>query len=338
MLESGGWPVRAVDVRSGELSTVHANAGQDGRGDPVPPNRVAVGSEDTVYLLGNGGVYRTEPGGAAVPLTGGEEPRAGEDPQHPDLMGRALAVGPDGGLVLSTSEGIGSLAADGTLTTLAGADALGDDGGVLPEEMAVGPDGTVYFTEIMQHRVRAVEPDGTVTHVAGTGESGYTDDEIADGRPATETAVIQPGGIAAAPDGRVYVSTAHGIRVVEEDGTIGTVLESAQGEGETSYYPATTLETDPHGNLYFTDLSTSQVKVMVRPGEVRDVSWAAVAGAGVLGLLLMFTAVGAVLLRDELGALARNPRRLPVAVVTVVVLVVVAVLDAPGRLARRFGR
>ncbi|MBE2998926.1 SMP-30/gluconolactonase/LRE family protein [Nocardiopsis sp. HNM0947] len=327
--EAGGWPVRAVDVRSGALTTLHASSNDRGLGGPQQPQEVEAAPDGTLYVLGANGPHRAPSGEAAEPMLSEEDVGGEREEGIADLQVRTFAAGPDGELLLSDMTGLARLEADGSLTS------VGDAGPVsAAEEMAVAPDGTVYYTETMDDRISAVEPDGTEVHVAGLDADGYTDKELEDGRPATETVVQQPTSIAVDPDGRVYVSSAHGIRVVEEDGTMRTVLNSAQGEDETSYYIFTTIETDPHGNLYFTDLSTNQIKVVVRPGEVVHVPWAAVAGWGALGALALFVAAGAFLLRDELGTLVRNPRRWPVAAVTVVVLLVAGVLDAFGRLNR----
>ena len=62
---------------------------------------------------------------------------------------------------------------------------------------------------------------GTIHHVAGTGEKGYA----GDGGPAKAARLNGPKGIAAAPDGQVYVADTenHVIRVINPaTGTIAT--------------------------------------------------------------------------------------------------------------------
>ncbi len=61
-----------------------------------------------------------------------------------------------------------------------------------PSDVALGPGGRVYFTETSHHRLRRVEPDGTLVTVAGRGFAGFG----GDGGPAREAILNQPTGLA----------------------------------------------------------------------------------------------------------------------------------------------
>src|ERR671922_2993135 len=71
-----------------------------------------------------------------------------------------------------------------------------------PGGLAVGPDGSVYISERLGHRVRKVGPEGRITTVAGTGESGFR----GDGGPATPAKLDGPAGLAVAGDGTPYIA------------------------------------------------------------------------------------------------------------------------------------
>ncbi|MCA9515244.1 MAG: hypothetical protein KC635_09905, partial [Myxococcales bacterium] len=71
-----------------------------------------------------------------------------------------------------------------------------------PVDIALGDDGTIYFTDVNNHCVRAVAPDGTISTVAGVcGMKGYS----GDGGPAAEALLNLPFGISLS-DGVLYIA------------------------------------------------------------------------------------------------------------------------------------
>ena len=101
----------------------------------------------------------------------------------------------------------------GTIRTIAGIGAPGfggDEGPALeakldqPAAVELSNDGvTLYFTELGNHRVRAINlPTGIITTFAGTGSTQYT----GNGRSAGETSLFSPNGLAVAPQGYLYVA------------------------------------------------------------------------------------------------------------------------------------
>lgn len=66
-----------------------------------------------------------------------------------------------------------------------------------PVDLGLGDDGTLYFSDVDNHCIRAVDPDGIINTVAGVcGEHGYD----GDGGPATEALLNLPYGIEVAGD------------------------------------------------------------------------------------------------------------------------------------------
>ncbi|MGH7562523.1 MAG: RHS repeat-associated core domain-containing protein, partial [Gemmatimonadales bacterium] len=92
----------------------------------------------------------------------------------------------DGSLLIADSglQRILRLTPDGALSTVAGSGdpQAGDSGPALavrlqgPSRLALGPDGTIYYTEHLLFRIRRIGADGLVSTVAGTGLRGFTPD------------------------------------------------------------------------------------------------------------------------------------------------------------------
>ncbi|HUH03210.1 MAG TPA: hypothetical protein VML75_14535, partial [Kofleriaceae bacterium] len=61
-----------------------------------------------------------------------------------------------------------------------------------PVDLALGDDGTLYFTDVYNHCVRAIDTGGTIRTVAGVcGQPGTR----GDGGPATEALLKRPYGV-----------------------------------------------------------------------------------------------------------------------------------------------
>ncbi len=135
-----------------------------------------------------------------------------------------------------------------------------------PTRLAVGADGTVYFTDNLNQRVRAVTPDGVIHTVAGTGQPGYS----GDGGPAAQAALHDPLGLAVAPDGMLFIadSSNHRVRRVTTDGMIDTVAGTGEpgnagdrGPGTDAQLNGPThLALDNSGNLFISDSGNLTVR------------------------------------------------------------------------------
>ena len=108
----------------------------------------------------------------------------------------------------------------------------------MPQGVAVGPDGSLYIADTVNHRIRRVGPDGIITTVAGTGgRLGFT----GDGGPATQARLSIPRGVAVGPDGSLYIADYgnNRIRRVGADGIITTVAGIGVGGFAGDGGPAT---------------------------------------------------------------------------------------------------
>lgn len=112
--------------------------------------------------------------------------------------------------------------AKGTIKTVAGGAGefegnTGDDGPAthallsFPFGVAVGHDGTVVFTDTGNHRLRAINPGGTIYALAGTGRWGFS----GDGNPALQAQLYGPEGIALDSSGDLFIADTENQRVRE---------------------------------------------------------------------------------------------------------------------------
>ncbi|MEU6174987.1 RICIN domain-containing protein [Streptantibioticus parmotrematis] len=126
---------------------------------------------------------------------------------------QALAVDATGGLYIADSNNhrIRKVAADGTISTVAGTGTVGfggdDDQATsaqlnCPLGVMVDSTGTLYFSDHRNHRVRKVAADGTISTVAGTGTAAFDGDD----GPATSASLNNPVGLAVDRTGALHIA------------------------------------------------------------------------------------------------------------------------------------
>jgi streptogramin lyase len=147
---------------------------------------------------------------------------------------------------------------------------LGTDTAVAgPRALDFDREGTLWLALREGHAVYRLDlARGTIHHVAGTGQKGYSGDG-----GAAKTAVLNgPKGIAAAPDGKIYVvdTENHVIRMIDpKTAKITTVAGTgAKGDGSESD-PLKCAMNRPHGvfvdadgAVYIGDTDAYRVRVM----------------------------------------------------------------------------
>jgi RHS repeat-associated protein len=187
------------------------------------------------------------------------------------LVFPGLASGPDGSLYIADgfNHSIRRVAPNGVITTYAGNGTGGfsGDGGSAtsamlsgPTGLAVGPDGSLYIADTVNHRIRRVAPNGVITTYAGNGTSGFS----GDGGPAINAMLSNPIGLAIGPDASLYIQDDHRVRRVAPEGTISTFAGTGNfGFGQDGV-PATAADLNltgsyglaaaPDGSLYIADV------------------------------------------------------------------------------------
>jgi sugar lactone lactonase YvrE len=196
------------------------------------------------------------------------------------------------------SEAPGAFAGDGGPATAARLDE--------PHGLAIDATGNLFIAEALNHRIRKVSPDGTITTVAGSGPTGPGNGASeGDGGPATEARLNGPLGLTVDGAGNLFFTeigdsrgeddpnAGYRVRKVSADGIIGTVA----GTGETGFSgdggPATQarlnfpggLAVDTAGNLFIADWGNYRVRKVDPNGIITTVAGigeAPYAGDGVL--------------------------------------------------------
>jgi DNA-binding beta-propeller fold protein YncE len=140
--------------------------------------------------------------------------------------------------------------------------------------LAIADDGTIYFADTRNHRIRVITTDGNIATYAGTGTAGYS----GDGGPADAAQLDNPVDVELASDGTLYIADTFNscIRAIGTDGTIRTVVgicgqRGFSGDGgdplEAELDRPYGVELDEAtGALYVTDTHNSRIRVVL-PAE-----------------------------------------------------------------------
>ena len=127
--------------------------------------------------------------------------------------------------------------------------------------------GNIYFVETNHHRIRKIDPDGIISIVAGTGESGYSGDN----GPATSAQLNFPENIQLNNEGNLLIADRqnHRIRLlnletniiqtVAGNGTPGFSGDGGPATGASLDLP-TDMVVDNTGNIYIADASNHIIR------------------------------------------------------------------------------
>ena len=258
----------------------YSPAGFSGDGGPATaahfyqPRSVVLDAHNDIYIADSAnnrirkidhctGVIRTVAGNGVAGYSGDGGPATSAALNFPwdvafDRQGNMYTVtGHDGTLR--------QIAPDGTIPTVAGGHGFGSsgDGGPAvnarlsgPEGLDVDANGVIYVADYLNHRVRRIDPNGTITNYAGTSQhTTYEKQYTVDGLPAVQAALDETDDVIADNHGNLYISLKSGlVRKVNSAGLISTVLDHDLHE------PAH-MALDSAGNLYISDGANGVVKL-----------------------------------------------------------------------------
>jgi serine/threonine protein kinase, bacterial len=145
-------------------------------------------------------------------------------------------------------------------------------------DIAFDHKGNMFISDRLNHQIRKVSADGTISTIAGTGESAHYGDD----GPAVEASFRDPSSLATDKEGNLYVGdTANNmIRKIDTNGIVTTIA----GTGDHSNYgdggPATKagirnidyLEVSPSGELHIVGMNSHVVRKITKDGKIVTVA------------------------------------------------------------------
>jgi len=301
---------RVWRIDSGGIVSIAAGNGTQGfSGDGgaasaaqlTQPWGIAVDGLDNLYIVdsGNKRVRRVDPQGIITTIAGGGNSgvRGDNGPATAAYLSipYGIAVDGTGNLYIADENDyrIRKVDVNGQISTFAGGGGGGDDGPATsafldqPTDVLIDSVGNVFIAEANAHKIRKVDPAGTITTIAGKGTwssiSGY-----GDGGPALAAELRYPWGIAIdTMADRLYIADSNDQRIRVVDLGSGTITTLA-GDGTNNYSgdggPAAAAQlfspfgvaVDATGAVLICDSSNQRVRKVVA-GTITSV-----AGAGTL--------------------------------------------------------
>jgi hypothetical protein len=254
--DSGNHAIREIAF-DGIISTVAGNGNRGFSGDGGSairarldtPAAVAIDSNGNLYIadtlnhrirkVNRAGIIVTVAGSGAVSTVGhgtggfGFSGDGGPAVSAQLSLPEGVAIDSLGNLFIADTgnDRIRKVDASGVMRTIAGTgrNAYAGNGGpavranlYAPVGIAIGPDGSVYFSERYQDTIRVITPRGLIGLIAGRG--GIRGDG-GDGGAATRAKLDDPQGIAFGPSGELYLADTGNrrVRVVAPNGSISTI-------------------------------------------------------------------------------------------------------------------
>ena len=191
-----------------------------------------------------------------------------------------LAINSSGTLFVADSKNhrIRAISTAGNVTTYAGLGTAGFTDGIptaarfrFPSGLAIDTAGVLFVADTMNHRIRKIATDGSVSTLAGTATAGLVNGSVAVAR------FNEPYAIAVDAAGNAYVTenVSNAIRKVEPNGTTsvyaGTVSSAGSSNGPilTAQFSAPKgLHFSASGQLFVADTGNHLVRVISTAGLV----------------------------------------------------------------------
>ena len=153
--------------------------------------------------------------------------------------------------------------------------------------IAVDSRGTVYFADSNNQRIRRINPDGSLTTIAGDGAAPSTSctafNPVNDGASALAAHLYNPADLLVRPDGTIFVADQQNnrIRQIAPTGAISTVAGNGLHNLFSPGVPATSspmdwpsaLAFDSSGNVVFAEIHSNRIgRINAGTGRVEAIA------------------------------------------------------------------
>ncbi len=307
--DTQNYRVRVVAQSSGTISTIVGTGVTGSTGDGAPATRATISSPRGLAFDATGNLYIVDsiPGKLRVVTTNGIISTAagngplsldGGDGQNATVASLtipiAVAIDNSGNIFVSEEQGRRVRRIDAVtsvITLVAGPEVTGaviGDGGPPLQALLYDPDGValdaqsnLMISDTLDLRIRKIT-GGVITTVVGSGLLGGS----GNGGPATAASMINPGSMAVASNGDIYLTSGYQVRKVS-----GGVISLVAGTGQDGYSgdngPAAAallfevqsqIALDQAGNLYIADSRNNRIRMVSTKGLITTV-----AGTGTIG-------------------------------------------------------
>lgn len=284
------------------ITTVAGNGmgGFSGDGGPATQAKlsvinVAVDQQGALYLVDeeHQRIRKVAPNGVITTLAGnGGFGYGGDGGLATNAMLKypaAVTVDAQGNVLIADRQNqrIRKVTPNGIIRTVAGTGAygFGGDGGPAPQAkmssprgMAVDAQGTIFFADRENNRVRKITTNGTISTVAGSGAYGFG----GDGGLATRAKLAYPTELALDAQGNLFIADEANFRIrkVTPSGIITTVVGSGHGGYDGDGGMATRasvgfpcgIAVDGQGNLFIADRDNLRIRKVTPGGLISTVA------------------------------------------------------------------
>ncbi|WP_206105479.1 InlB B-repeat-containing protein [Paenibacillus thalictri] len=289
------WVRLSIDLVAGTTAGYSGDGGAAIAAQMLNPAGMAIDSGGNIYFadLANYRIRKIDTSGTISTVagtgTGGYSGDGGPATSAQLWIPSGVAVDSSGNLyIVDGNSDIRKVDTSGNISTVVGTGTggySGDGGAATAAELffpqgniAVGSDGSLYIADTFNHVIRKVDASGTISTVAGTGDSGYS----GDGGPATAAKLNMPYSVAIDSSGNLYISDSQNnrIRKVDVTGTISTVAGAggAGYSGDGGIATAAQLNVpngvavDSSGNLYIADSRNLRIRRVDSSGTISTVA------------------------------------------------------------------
>ena len=155
-----------------------------------------------------------------------------------------------------------------------------------PRGIAIDGVGRLLIADTGNHRIRRIEPDGTLSVVAGTGNPGSAGDGLA----AVAAQLNRPSALVVDSNGSIYVADSGNFRIrkIDPDGVITTFAGGSQpgtaGDGgparDAQFTEPVGLTLGVDGSLFVVDGPVHRVRVIRPDGLIHAYAGSGVDGSG----------------------------------------------------------